>query len=74
VRNLQEMKVHRILALLLGCHIMVNMLFEYFQVHHGGAGTTSAGLKAAVIFFSYLLSVLFSTLPYFIWTDAELLR
>lgn len=26
----------------------VDIIVLYFQVHHGGAGTTAAGLKAAV--------------------------
>ena len=32
------------------------ILFDVvFQVHHGGAGTTAAGLKAAVSAYKYLL-------------------
>ena len=58
------MHVQCFVALLLGCYISNEMLSECFQVHHGGAGTTSAGLKAAVIFISYLLSIFCWALPY----------
>lgn len=39
----------------------------YMQVHHGGAGTTATGLKAAVIFF--LSSVSLVSLIVWDWND-----
>lgn len=39
----------------------LNQSYDFLQVHHGGAGTTAAGLKAAVKFYILLAASLYGT-------------